>query len=295
MLTFFYLLFFQGIAQNDPIKKTTYTYKDTLQLDVYRSVKNWNPKAPLLVLLHGGGFASGNRDGGQESKFCKEMADLGYPVASMSYHLTRKNDPFDCDCASQKKMASFISASEDLSDALIFLQQKDDLPFDRDSIVLLGSSAGAETILHFAYMGNDYRFKHIKPVKISALISFSGAISNASYISKTNVVPTLMIHGKKDLLVPFGTAPHHFCSEEKNGFLMLDGPETIAKKLKQHNSSYWLAFDPEEGHDMADKAFLETGLVDRFIQELVIKKRFAQIGFQLRGHETNVQTESIGQ
>ena len=289
------LISYQGTSQNKVVEKSTYTYKDTLQLDFYKSVENFDEKAPLILLLHGGGFASGKRDGGQESKFCEDMANMGYPVASMSYHLTRKNDPFNCDCTTENKMASFVSASEDLSDALNFLQQKSDLIFNRTKTVLVGSSAGAETILHLIFMGYDYRFKHINPVKISGLISFSGAISNAAYISKANAVPTLMIHGKKDRLVPFSTAPHHFCSEEKSGYLMLDGPETIAKNLKKQNTSYWLAFHPEEGHNMADKAFNETSLIDRFIQELVIKKRFGQIKFQLKDPKANYQTEPINQ
>ena len=57
---------------------------------------------------------------------------------------------------------------------------------------------------------------------------------------------------------------------------MLDGPQSIVSKLKKQGASYILAFDPEGGHDWAFKAYKQTELVSRFIQDLVINKEFIQ-------------------
>jgi para-nitrobenzyl esterase len=259
--------------EGSKITKQTFQYKDTLQLDFYTLDKAQSVDRPLLVLVHGGGFASGKRDGADESKFCEAMAQKGYAIASINYRLTRKNDPFSCDCATEKKMNTFVSASEDLADALSYLTLEQQLQFNRNQIILIGSSAGAETVLHSAYMSHHYRFKHIQPIKISGVISFSGAMVNGSYISKTNAVPALFIHGKKDKLVPYDTAPHHYCSEDKAGYLMLDGPLTLAHKLKKLKTSYILAFHPDGGHEWANKAFSQTELVQKFIDDIVLENK----------------------
>lgn len=258
-------------GQKSHVKISSHTYKDTLQLDFYSPKSAENEVPPLLVLLHGGGFAAGTRNGANEVLFCKTMADKGFAVASISYRLTRKGDPFDCQCHTEKKMQSFVSACEDLSVAISYLTNEKGLAFDRETIILVGSSAGAEAILHSAFMRNDYRFAHIPEFKIAGLISFSGAISNASYITKKNAVPTLMIHGKKDKLVPYATSPHHFCPEDQPGYLMLDGPETIASSLQALEASYIIAFDNEGGHEWADDGYHQIELISRFIHTLVLK------------------------
>ena len=268
-------------AQNSEIQISSHTYKDTLQLDFYKPfVKSAEPR-PLMVLMHGGGFAEGNRNGGDELKFCQAMAEKGYAVASISYRLTRKNDPFNCDCDTDKKIFSFVSACEDLSDAVHFMNNEKSLIFDRNTIVLVGSSAGAEAILHSAFMSHDYRFNHIAEFTISGVISFSGAISNAAYINENNAVPALLIHGKKDKLVPFATAAHHYCTENKAGYLMLDGPKTMASRLKKKGGSYILAYDPEGGHDWASDAYKEIELVSRFMKNFVLDKKNIQETIEL--------------
>ena len=286
----FCLFWFVGIAQSPEVLKTSLTYKDTLQLDFYHTELSDKQPKLLLVLMHGGGFASGKKDGINESEFCKNMAARGYSVASISYRLTRKNDPFNCDCETSKKVGSFVSASEDLSDAIHFLKNEKKLVFDRNNIVLAGSSAGAEAVLHTAFMSDDYRFSHIRPIQISGVISFSGAIVNASYITKNNAAPSLFVHGEKDELVPFATAPHHYCSADKQGYLMLDGPQTIIENLKKQGGSYILAFDPEGNHDWANKGYSQTDLVARFLEELVENKKFVQTSILLK--ENSLDTES---
>ncbi len=173
-------------------------------------------------------------------------------------------------------MNSFVSASEDLSEAVRYLTKEESLAFDRNTIVLVGSSAGAEAVLHSSFMNHDYRFNHIPKISISGIISFSGAVSNANYITKNNAVPSLFIHGKKDILVPYETAAHHYCEENKKGYLMLDGPQTIVSKLKKQGVSYILAFDPEGGHDWAFEGYNQTELISRFMQDLVLDKLFIQ-------------------
>lgn len=278
LLTFYS---FSGYTQDSSeVNKLTLTYKDTLQLDFYSPIKPQQKEMPLLLLMHGGGFAVGKRDGKLESRFCIEMAKMGYTVASISYRLTRLNDPLSCDCASDKKVKTFVNGAEDLANALVFLSGQQSLQFNRNKIILIGSSAGAETVLHLAFMNDDYRFKHINSVKVAGIVSFSGAMMNASYISESNAVPSLFIHGEKDLLVPFGTGAHHFCAEDKAGYLMLEGPKTMTEKLKKLGISYYLAYDPEGGHDWANKAYKQKELIHQFIQDIILEKKVSNSSFK---------------
>lgn len=273
---------FLGLAQEpeEKITKETLTYKDTLQLDFYALEKFQSSAQPLLILVHGGGFASGKRDGSDEIEFSRKMAEKGYAVASISYRLTRKNDVFNCDCATDKKIKSFVDGAEDLADAIVFLSDQPYLQFNRNKIVLIGSSAGAEIVLHLAFMHDDYRFKHLAPINIAGLISFSGAMIDASYINETNAVPSLFIHGKKDKLVPYETAAHHFCSTDKEGYLVLDGPVTITDRLKKLKTSYFLAYDPLGGHEWANEAYQETDLVQKFIYDIILENKVSDSSFK---------------
>ncbi len=50
---------------------------------------------------------------------------------------------------------------------------------------------------------------------------YAGAVVNANYITKDNAIPAVLFHGTEDDLVPFGTAPHHFCDPSKPGYIIL--------------------------------------------------------------------------
>ncbi len=254
------------------IVKTSHIYKDTLGLDYY-TIKTRNTvetgdtvKNPLVVLVHGGGFYEGRRDGVGEEKFSREMAQQGFDVASISYRLTRKASGFGCDCPARDKITTFLNAAEDLMAAVDFLEEKNEFGFDREHIFLVGSSAGAETVLTAAYMTRHYEFKSIEPRKFSGVIALAGAVIDSDYITEENAIPALLVHGKKDDLVPFGTAPHHYCETRDPGYLMLDGSNTIAERLEAMGTSFILAEDPEGNHDWANEGYELIELIGQFIE-----------------------------
>lgn len=272
------------------VSKQTFVYADTLKLDFYSSKAVITANRPLLVLVHGGGFSSGKRDNPLEVEFSKKMASQGYAVASISYSLTRKGKSFGCDCPSEEKIKTFVAAAEDVSKALGFLKaNRKQLAFNPGKIVLIGSSAGAEAVLNYAFLAKHKQFKHIKRHDIAAVVSFAGAILNAGLISKNNALPMLFFHEKKDNLVPFTTAPHHFCQPTDTGYLMLDGPETIAKKLKELNTPYVLAVDENGNHDWANTAYKKTDLVTTFIEEAVMKGKLVTKEIDLSIHPSHTQ------
>ena len=266
----------------DAVKKSTFTYSDTLKLDYYTaSEADSNKDRPLLILVHGGGFTGGNRDNPVESKFCETMATKGYAVASMSYNLTRKGKStgFGCDCSASEKILTFKQTTEDILNAIKFLKENTKVAFHPERIVLVGSSAGAEGVLNTAYLNQYPAFNTLdfSGIHIAAVVSFSGAVLDSRYINETNLVPAFLIHGKKDKLVPYATAAHHYCNPDDSGYLMLDGSSTIAQKLKENNTSYYLVSDPEGSHDWANLGYQYTTEISEFINNVIMEGKAVQI------------------
>jgi len=252
----FLLLFIAsvGISQEryqsewfDEISKETYTYatKDgqNLDLDIYLPQGDAALERATLIYMHGGGFSGGTRDDENIQEFCNRMARYGYVVASISYRLTRKDQPgaFGCDCPAVDKLNTFNAAVEDIQDATFFLiENREQFAIDPQKIILSGSSAGAEGVLSAAYQPPYCYGLDSGPVSYAGVIGMAGAIVDTMNIYDESAIPSLLFHGTDDPLVPYGTAPHHYCSEDQPGYLILHGSYTIAEKLRSLHVPYWL-------------------------------------------------------
>lgn len=242
---------------SDSILVDTYTYaeKDSQQLalDLYQPAFDPEFERPMVIYIHGGGFSGGQRDEAYIRRFCKQFASYGYVVASMSYRLTRAGQEtgFGCDCPAQDKMNTFYAAVEDVQDATYFLiERRDQFGINPQQIILAGSSAGAETALNAAFQPPYCYGLDSGPVSYAGVISMAGAIPDTSLIYNESAVPGLLFHGTCDKLVPYATAPHHYCDETRPGYLLLNGSYSIAEKLRQLGKPYWLHTICGAGHEV---------------------------------------------
>lgn len=243
----------------DEIVKETYTYStkdgENLDLDIYLPDFDPEHERPTLIFVHGGGFSNGARDNKKTQEFCRQLAGYGYVVASISYRLTLKGKPegFGCDCPANDKLNTFYAAVEDLQDAAFFLiENREQFSIDPQKIILMGSSAGAETVLNTAYQPPYCYGLDSGPVSFAGVISMAGAIPDTTVIYDESSVPSLLFHGTDDKLVPYATAPHHYCEKGKPGYLILNGSNTIAEKLNKLQTPYWLHTTCGAGHEMAN-------------------------------------------
>lgn len=217
---------------------------DTLALDLYQPIVDEVRNNYLVLYVHGGGFSGGRRDDQINTSFGRQLAYLGYPVASISYRLTAKGKGFGCERPASEKLQTFRWAAEDIYAATRFLRDYYlQRGIDSLRIVLAGSSAGAESVLHAVYwptklmdppanaMPSGYRY--------AGVISMAGALADTSQINRTNIIPTLFFHGTDDNLVPFGVASHHLCATTKPGYLPLYGPQPIAIQLNKLDAPYF--------------------------------------------------------
>ncbi|NRD19295.1 alpha/beta hydrolase [Winogradskyella eckloniae] len=280
---FLFFSFAIGFAQN--IKTYTYAIKgiDTLKMDVYtpENIKETD-SLPVVVWMHGGGFSGGSRAGTDEKNMANFAASKNYIGVSISYRLLRRGTKtgFGCKCSKEDKLFTFNQGVLDFLDATQFIYENSKtLQVDTSKIVAAGSSAGAEIILHTVFMkrfflSNDTAYDSIN---YAAAISFSGAILNSEDITTSNAIPTVLFHGTDDTTVPFGTAPHHNCLPNKAGYMMLDGPNTIVKKLEDLETPYYFNIVKGGAHEVASVNINDLDDVFYFLDKTVRKNDVIQI------------------
>lgn len=275
-ILFFLLLSSFSIVAQD-VQKSTHEYvvKDgvSLSLDVYQTDNSDNSLRPVLVWVHGGGFSGGKRDNGMEVKLMETFAKQGYVGVSITYRLLRKGQAtgFSCDCPRSDKINVFRESALDTWDALHFMYtHSDKFQIDPQKIIVGGSSAGAEAILNAVYL-RDWLFEgpsKYDEIEPAAVFSLAGAVVDARYIGAHNAVPGVFFHGTKDNLVPYATAPHHYCAPEKLGYIWLDGSATIAKQLKANDGAYLLYTYVDARHEISAVQFDQLPVVFDFFESV---------------------------
>lgn len=136
-----------------------------LKLDLYQPAGSSSAqRRPLFVLIHGGGWKSGQRE--DYRPYAVRVAREGYIVASLSYRLAAT--------------AKFPAAARDVNSALQFLaNHADEYGVDPNRIVIMGGSAGGHLAMLAGY-SDDPDFKpetknpNDIPYKIAAVFNFYG-------------------------------------------------------------------------------------------------------------------------
>ncbi|CAL65356.1 alpha/beta hydrolase [Christiangramia forsetii] len=289
---FFFILIFQSAEAQEKyidslykvqkVQTEIYAEKDSekLIIDLYQPL-NSEKERPLIIFMHGGGFAGGNPKNPQEVKFAKLAASRGYAVGLISYRLVRKGEKngFGCDFEASGKIKTFQFAADDFMDAVKFMKDNaEKFNIDSDKIIVGGSSAGAEGVLNAVY-NPDLMFDNSEKysdVKISAVISLAGAIADVRYLNKKQAIPGIFFHGTDDNLVPYATAPHHYCENAAPGYLILDGSKTIVEKLEELNSSYLFYSFQDARHEISGMPFEYLPDVFKFLKQVVFEKNKIQ-------------------
>ena len=303
-LVFISILFFSQVVFSqdrysefwfDEISMETYTYAtkdgEDLKLDIYLPQSDSNFERATIVFVHGGGFSGGQRDGERIKQFCNQLAGYGYVVASISYRLTRKGKEsgFGCDCPTNDKLNTFNWAVEDVQDATFFLiQNREQFGIDPQKMILSGSSAGAEAVLNAAYLPPMCYGLDSGPVSYAGVISMAGAIPDTVVIYDESAIPSMLFHGTDDNLVPYATAPHHYCKPGDSGYIILNGSNTIAQKLHNLNVPFWLHTTCGGAHELANTPMTEYfDEITEFCYKFVIRGEKESRNTIIEGQQKN--------
>ena len=194
------------------VRDARFAQRDTcdLSMDLYLPYDNLD-NHPCVVFVYGGGFVMDNQKEESNVKFCSHLAEDGFVTAAINYRLGLKGvkSKGALDMVSDMDVAVRM-AEEDLFSAVEYLRANAaELTIDPDRIILIGSSAGAITVLHADYdlcnrrevaaaMPDDFHF--------SGVVALAGAI--LSHEGKCNwkvhaPAPTMFLHGTSDQLVNY--------------------------------------------------------------------------------------------
>jgi predicted esterase len=256
-------------------EKETYLYaqKDTskLYMDVYIPQVQ-NDQHACLIFAFGGGFIGGKRDDNQIQKLKKYYTDNGYVVIAIDYRLGMRGKTKGSAIASVKQFQTAIDmAAEDMISALDYtlknLLVTKKYTLNPKHIILMGSSAGAITVLQTDYaLCNGYLNSNILPdtFRLAGVISYSGAIFSTHGKPKYKLhepAPTLLCHGDQDKLVIYNNTQFFNIG--------LFGSSSIAKQFKKGGYGYQIRRYTGLGHQVAGIYNDEFHVIDQFLNTVV--------------------------
>lgn len=209
-------------------------YKNTngvpLTLDIFNAKKDLKNGSPVIIYVHGGSWVYGNKDIPDAiSPLLDAFRDEGYAIISISYELMSGEE-------------NFSKQISDVKDSIRWVyKNKEKYNFNENKIGVIGASSGAHLSLMAAYSNNndfidDEELKDY-PSTVKYLIDFFGPTdlntldmnnlnwdleqiinsvgdnkeevlnrySPINYVDK-NKPNTLIIHSKKDSIVPYENA-----------------------------------------------------------------------------------------
>jgi acetyl esterase/lipase len=197
------------------------------KLDIYLPLDHWTRPRPVVLYIHGGGWTQGDKAWGVEKPSCEALVRSGYAVVCINYQLNR---PGDCDAFPQNIF--------DCKSALRFIRKEAaGYGFDPERVAVAGGSAGGHLALLLAYTPeveelNRGALYPQYPARVCCVIDLFGIADvrtwgHRAFVSETTdpverkrllnlaspithvgarSVPTLVIHGDMDHVVPFSQA-----------------------------------------------------------------------------------------
>ncbi|MEY3237972.1 MAG: hypothetical protein RI883_2073 [Bacteroidota bacterium] len=162
-----------------------------LKLDFYEPTGDTATVRPLILWIHGGSFLGGTKTDADMVALSQAFAKKGYACASIDY----RTGFFPIDSANSVK--AVMRAVQDARAALrFFYKDRADgtnaYKIDTNNIFIGGSSAGAITSLHLAYLDRTCEINGYVPSgNLTTLGGLEGNSGNPCYSSKVNGVINL--------------------------------------------------------------------------------------------------------
>ncbi|MCB0850904.1 MAG: alpha/beta hydrolase [Bacteroidetes bacterium] len=272
------MLAFSFVTAQNKIERETFMYAEKdgqkLHLDTYVDHSmEYEGKRPVMIYVHGGGFSMGSRINALQIKYNKHFATQGFVSISIDYRKELKAG----ESADQPSVLRAINyATEDLFDATAFILKKaEEWNIDTEKIIISGGSAGAVACLNAEYEicnSTELASRLPKGFNYAGIVSQAGCITvpKDSLEWQTAPCPILLMHGDKDLQVPYENY-----SIEGN---LYAGSNYIHKQLVEMDTPHWLYIEAGADHIVALKPLqYNFSEIDAFIDKFVIKGEHAMV------------------
>jgi para-nitrobenzyl esterase len=201
--------------------KTLTGTTQALTLDFYEPTADTSVMRPLIIWAHGGSFIGGSKTDGDVTTLSQRFAKKGFACASINYRLGFS--PFD----STGVIPALLKAVQDMKAAVRFFYKDksttNTYKIDTNNIFIGGSSAGAITALHVAYLDKTCEINpYMNQTTLVASGGIDGASGNQCYSSRVKGVinlcgalgkygwleagdvPLCSMHGTADATVIYG-------------------------------------------------------------------------------------------
>lgn len=222
-------------------------------------------KRPMVVLIHGGGFVTGDKNDFNTEAYL--FARRGFVAVTINYRLGMScfNDSLSYDKAVYRAM-------QDAHAAMRFMISKSDsLRIDTNWVFIGGGSAGAGTCLSMIYLSQgEFNTAHpiVQPLlgdlnnstnTLTNTFTVKGVFNNWGGIPKdvfqeSEAIPTISFHGDADLIVPVDSAFGSSCVNPPYVY----GSNLIHQKLSQWGICSQTIIKPGGDHGVYDKTQAAT-------------------------------------
>ncbi len=258
----------------------------SLTMNIYQPTGDLETARPLIIWAHGGSFSFGTANDIDVTTLSQRFAKKGFVCASINYRLGIS--PLD----SVGLVKAVLRAVQDMKASVRFFY-KDKLTtntykIDTNNIFIGGSSAGAVTSLHYAYLNKQCEVnQYLSTATFNALGGMEGLSGNPGYSTKVNGVinlcgalatygwleagdmPFCSMHGTVDGTVNYQRAG-------ALGLLVIDGSRYIKKHavaIGVNNPLYtWYGVDhvPYAGTSATNIAYMDTTV--SFVRDYIISR-----------------------
>lgn len=215
----------------------------TLYANLFLPEADTEPARPVVVFLFGGAYISGSRGDSDITHLARYFAARGYVTATIDYR-TGLSGPTATDWINGS-----LRAMHDLKAFIRFLKKsvlQEGNPFhiDTNRIYVGGSSAGACTALHAAFLTSAAELAQVPQADTAYLasqggiegnsghpgyssrfygvFSLSGAILKTDWIDSSKVPAVIAMHGTGDNVAPYKKGPFPFIYLEAEGGYNID-------------------------------------------------------------------------
>jgi dienelactone hydrolase len=168
-----------------------------LRMDIYEPDGDTIAARPVLMMVHGGGFYTGDKAGPHYTRVCTEAATRGFVSVSIDYRLRPSGG--------STSLTNITDASHDMKAAVRWLRKNQaSLRIDEERIGCIGSSAGAVTCCQTAYTSDEGQSGNPGySSEVHAVVDMWGYLYDVTAMT-TGEAPVQIIHGDQDTVVPYG-------------------------------------------------------------------------------------------